>query len=295
VWKDHGKPGDHLEDLLADEAVKYIDQHKNEPFFLNYCSFEVHSPWQAKEKQIDKYRAKADPSARQRNPVYAGMLETFDEVVGRLVAALDKAGILGKTIIILNGDNGTFIAKNKEHMPQEFWEVPVSSAWPFREGKGTIYEGGTRVPLIVIWPGKVKPGTKNDALIQSTDFFPTFADMFGWKLPADVKFDGVSQRAALEKNKQVRDEIFCHFPHGHPSTSLRKGDWKLIRFYCDDADQTDRYELYNLAKDQGEENDLAASQPELVKKMAIKMDAYLKETSAVIPVRNPGYKPKPLQ
>lgn len=293
VWKDHGKPGDNLEDLLADEAVNYIDQHKKEPFFLNYWSFEVHSPWQAKDKQIDKYRAKADPSTRQCNPVYAGMLETFDEVVGRLVAALDKAGILQKTIIVLTGDNGTFIAKNKEHMPKEFWDVPVSSAWPLREGKASIYEGGTRVPLIVIWPGKVKSGTTSDAFFQSTDFFPTFADIFGWKLPATVKFDGVSQRSSLVKNKKVRKEIFCHFPHGDkPSTSLRQGDWKLIRFYCDNADQTNRYELYNLAKDQGEENDRAASQPDLVKKIVKNMDAYLKVTSAVIPIPNPGYKSK---
>ena len=256
VWKDHGKPGDNLEDLLCDEAVKFIDQHKAECFFLNYWAFEVHSPWQAKEKQIDKFRAKMDPAARQRNPVYAGMLATLDEVVGRLVAALDKAGILEKTVIVFTGDNGTFINKNKEHMPEEFWEVPVSSAWPYREGKGTIYEGGTRVPLIVIWPGKVKPGSVSTSLAQSTDFFPTFADMFGWKLPENLHFDGVSLRSALMKNKPARNEIFCHFPHGHPASSLRQNDWKLIRFYCDNDDQTDRYELYNLADDVGEDHDV---------------------------------------
>jgi arylsulfatase A-like enzyme len=292
VWKDHGKPGDNLEDLLCDEAVKYIDQHKKQPFFLNYWSFEVHSPWQAKESQIDKFRAKMDPASRQRNPVFAGMLETLDEVVGRLVAALDKAGILENTVIIFTGDNGTYINKNKEHMPEEFWEVPVSSSWPFREGKGTIYEGGTRVPLIVVWPGKVKAGTKTNALEQSTDFFPTFADMFGWKLPKGLQMDGVSLKPALQRNKSVRNDIFCHFPSGKPATSLRQGDWKLIRWWCDNNDQTDRYELYNLARDTGEEQDLADANPEMVKKMAYKMDSYLRESESVIPKPNPNFKIK---
>jgi arylsulfatase A-like enzyme len=220
------------------------------------------------------------------------MLETLDEVVGRLVAALDKAGILEKTVIIFTGDNGTFINKNKVHMPEEFWDVPVSSAYPLREGKGTIYEGGTRVPLIVIWPGRVKPGSVSKALEQSTDFFPTFADMFGWKLPAGLSFDGVSLRPVLEKNKPVRNEIFCHFPHGHPSTSVRQGDWKLIRWYCDNTDQTDRFELYNLAEDLGETIDLASAQPLIVKRLAARINVFLKETSALIPIPNPAFNHK---
>jgi arylsulfatase A-like enzyme len=302
VWKNHGKPGDNLEDLLADEAVKFIAQHKDQPFFLNYWSFQVHSPWQAKDKQIDIYRAKADPESLQRNPVYAGMVETLDEVVGRLVAALDQAGVLENTIIVFTSDNGPYFMPNKEHMPAEFHKVPVTSAQPLRAGKGTIYEAGTRVPLVIVWPGKVKPG----ALLQSTDFFPTFADMFGWKLPSGLNFDGVSQRSVLETNSSVRTEIFCHFPHGQargdyemmpaptpvsPASSIRSGDWKLIRFYCDNADQTDRFELYHLANDAGERSDLAASQPDRVKELDARLDIYLKETSAVIPTPNPAYDP----
>ena len=291
VWKDHGKPGDNLKDLLCDEAVKFIGQHKAEPFFLNYWAFQVHSPWQAKEKQIDKYRAKTDPNSPQRNPVYAGMLETFGEAVGRLVSALDQAGILENTIIIFTGDNGTYIKPNKEHMPEEFWKVPVSSAYPLRDGKGTIYEGGTRVPLIVIWPGEVKPGSESKALAQSTDFFPTFADMLGWKLSKELRFDGLSLRPVLEKNKSVRNEIFCHFPSGRPCTSLRQDDWKLIRRWCDNDDQTDRYELYNLADDQGEAHDLVSVQTDRVKKISKRMNTLLKETEAVIPKPNSAYKP----
>jgi arylsulfatase A-like enzyme len=306
VWKNHGKPGDHLEDLLADEAVKFIAAHKDRPFFLNYWSFQAHSPWQAKEAQIDKYRAKADPNSRQRNPVYAGMVETLDEVVGRVVTALDEAGVLDNTIIIFTSDNGPYITANAEHMPKEFHKTPVSSAHPLRAGKGTIYEGGTRVPLVVVWPGKVKPTSESAALIDSTDFFPTFADLLGWKLPSSVQFDGLSQRPALENTGSTKKEIFCHFPHtnnGHdyegmsaptpkaPASSLRQGDWKLIRFYCDNEDQSDRFELYNLAKDPGEITDLASAEPERMKSMQADLDNYLANTQAVIPQRNPAYNP----
>ena len=308
VWPGHGKPGDNLEDDLCDEAVKFIaQQHKDKPFYLNYWAFEVHAPWQAKDRQIDKYRAKADPKSLQRNPVYAGMIETLDEVVGRLVAALTKAGLLENTIIVFTSDNGPYFLANNEHMPKEFRQVPVTSAQPLRAGKGTIYEGGTRVPLVMIWPGKVKPGTETSAMAQSTDFFPTFADMLGWKLPAEVRFDGVSLRPSLEKNESVRDEIYCHFPHSQvpgeyqrmpaptpltPASSVRRGDWKLIRFYCDNADQSDRHELYNLADDPGERRDLASAQPDRVKQLSVRLDAFLKETEAVIPKRNPAYNPK---
>jgi arylsulfatase A-like enzyme len=306
VWKGHGKPGDNLEDLVADEAVAFIAQHKDKPFFLNYWAFEVHSPWQAKEKQIDKYRAKVDPKSLQRNPVYAGMIETLDEVVGRLVAALDKAGVLDNTIIVFTSDNGPYFIPNQEHMSTEFHQVPVTSAQPLRAGKGTIYEAGTRIPLVVVWPGQVKPGTQSSALAQSVDFFPTFAEMLGWKLPVEVRFDGISLSPVLKKNMPVRDEILCHFPHTQaggeyermpaptpitPASSVRQGEWKLIRLYCANADQTDRHELYNLADDPGERNDLAAAQPDRVKKLAARLELFLKETSAVIPVKNPAYDP----
>jgi arylsulfatase A-like enzyme len=307
VWKNHGKPGDNLEDLVADEAVNFIAQHKDKPFFLNYWAFQVHSPWQAKKQQIDKYRAKADPESLQRNPVYAGMIETLDEVVGRIVAALDQAGVLENTIIIFTSDNGPYFIPNKEHMPAGFHQVPVTSAHPLRAGKGTIYEAGTRVPLVVVWPGKVKPASESGALLQSTDFFPTFADMLDWKLPAGLRFDGVSQRPVLENNTSARNELFCHFPHAQargdyekmpaptpvaPSSYLRSGDWKLIRLYCDSADQSDRHELYNLATDPGERNDLAAAQPARVQELARRLDTYLKDTAAVIPKPNPAYDPK---
>ncbi len=291
VWKNHGKPGDNLEDLVADEAVKFIEEHKDKPFFLNYWSFQAHSPWQAKEKQIAKYRAKADPDSLQRNPVYAGMVETLDEVVGRLVAALKKADLLENTIIVFTSDNGPYFKANQEvHMPTEFHQVPVTSAAPLREGKGTIYEGGTRVPLVISWPGKIEPGSESNAMIQSIDFFPTFADLFRLKLPADVQFDGQSLRSILEGGTGTRDEVFCHFPTGgNPASSIRQGEWKLIRWYCDNADQSDRHELYNLLEDIGESHNLADLRPNRLKQLSARLDAILAQTAAVIPKPNPKF------
>jgi arylsulfatase A-like enzyme len=291
VWQDHGEPGDHLEDRVAEAAVSFIQEQKDQPFFLNYWAFEVHAPWQAKTNQIDKYRIKADPASPQRNPVYAGMVETLDEVVGRLVRALEQTGVLENTIIVFTSDNGPYIKASKHHMPQEFASVPVSSAHPLRDGKGTIYEGGTRIPLVVVWPGRVKAGVTTDAMQQSTDFFPTFADMLGWKLPEDVTFDGVSLKSVLENNHSVRDEVFCHYPHKTPSTSLRKGDWKLIRWYADNPDQTDRYELFNLASDEGESENVAEANRGIVDELSSRIDVLLHRTEAVLPIANPSYTP----
>ena len=290
VWKNHGKPGDNLEDLLADEAVKFIEGHKYKPFFLNYWSFQAHSPWQAKEKQIDKYRAKADPTSLQRNPVYAGMVETLDEVVGRIVSALEKADLLENTLILFTSDNGPYFNANTQHMPTEFHQVPVTSAAPFRQGKGTIYEGGTRVPLVISWPGKVNQGSQSSALTQSTDFFPTLADILNLKLPAGTQFDGISMRSVLERDQSHKDEIFCHFPTGgHPASSVRQGDWKLIRWYCDNADQSDREELYNLNDDIGESADLASLNSDRVRRLAARLDVLLADTKAVVPQPNPKF------
>ena len=126
-------------------------------------------------------------------------------------------------------------------------------------------------------------------LHQSIDFFPTFVDMLGWEMPADLSFDGVSMKPTLEKNQEVRDEIFCHFPHNKPCTSLRKGDWKLIRWYFDQPDGNHRYELYNLAEDEGESHNLALQESKRVMELSERMDEILLETEALIPLPNPDY------
>lgn len=298
VWKGHGKGGDNLEDLLAEEAAGFIEENKGRPFFLNYWAFEVHSPWQAKPAQIEKYRAKARPGEPQRNPVYAGMVESLDDAVGRLVAALEKAGVRERTVIVFTSDNGPFAyAHPAPVMPAEFQSVPPTSVRPLRGVKGTIYEGGVRVPLIVAWPGVTQAGRETDALAQSTDFFPTFVDMLGLEIPAGVGFDGVSLRPALAGGAGKREEVFCHFPHAQsgwsddktlaPASSVRRGDWKLIRLFGADAG-ADRLELYNLREDPGEARNLAADQPQRVAELGRRLGDFLAATGAVVPLAAPG-------
>jgi len=294
------EPGEHIEDRMAKEAVKFIRERKDGPFYVNYWHFSVHSPWvvngvlQAKKDLIEKYRKKVDPKNPQHNAMYAGMVETLDTSVGKILDTLDELGLAENTVIVFFSDNGGV------HF-QEIDGAPVTSNSPLRGGKATIYEGGTREPCVVVWPGVVKPGTKNDTLIQSIDFHPTILDMLGLKPRPDQKFDGMSVVPALEGQPLGRDTIYCFFPHyGNvdntvPSAYVRKGDWKLIRFFFDNEDQTDRFELYNLKEDLGETKDLAAKEPERVKEMNALLDHFLKNTSAVMPKPNPAYKPGALE
>ena len=153
------------------------------------------------------------------------------------------------------------------------------------------------MPCVVVWPSKVKPGSQNDALLSSVDWYPTLLDMTGVTPKQAVKFDGVSQKPALLGLGAPRDTVFCCFPHYAPATGavpsvwVRRGDWKLIRFFCDSPDQTDRFELYNLKEDLGESKNLAAEHPDMVKAFDALISQHLQDINAVIPVKNPGYDP----
>jgi len=247
-----GKKGEHIEDLMADNAVEFIKANRRRPFFLNYWAFSIHAPHEAKPQLEAKYKAKADPKNPQRQPVNAGMIETLDTNVGRLIKAIDQAGLTDDTIIIFFSDNGGIHWPSRQCYP----ELPVTSNSPLRGGKATIYEGGTREPCIVIWPGVIEPGSKSEQIISSIDFYPTIMGMINAKPGREQHFDGISIVPALKGERLAREAIFCHFPHGQavrpgfqPSTYVRKGDWKLIRFYADGPRQKDRFEFYNLAED----------------------------------------------
>jgi len=173
--------------------------------------------------------------------------------------------------------------------------------YPLRGGKGTIYEGGVRVPMIVVWPGVVRPDTRSDALISSVDFYPTILEMIGETPKQGIPIDGTSFVPVLkEEQDSARDAVFCHFPHSVlatgniAGTSVRKGDWKLIKFYADNDDQTDRYELYNLKKDIGEAKNLAEKFPAKVAELNALIVQHLIDTEAVVPVANPDYSPSAL-
>lgn len=287
-----GESGDHIEDLIAAKAIDFIKANKDRPFFVNYWAFSIHAPHEAKPELEKKYKAKAKPEDEQRQPVSAGMIETLDANIGRVIKAIDELGLAENTIIIFFSDNGGI------HWPSEqcYPGVPVTSNKPLRGGKATIYEGGTREPCIIIWPGVVEAGSKTEQVISSIDFYPTILEMIGVERKQEQHFDGISIVPALKGRRLARDTIFCHFPHGpavrpgfQPSTYVRKDDWKLIRFYADGPEQSDRYELYNLAEDIGEKNSLAEKHPQKVKELAALIDQFLRDTQAVVPRANPTY------
>ena len=297
-----GKPGEHIEDRMANEAIKFIRANKDKSFFLNYWAFSVHAPFDAKADLIKKYAAKADPNDPQRCPVYGAMVQTFDENVGQLIRVLDELKLTDNTIIVFFSDNGGNMYDRVDGIRGTKYDIndpvngitPTSNA-PLRGGKATIYEGGTRVPCVVVWPSKVKPGSRSNAFLSSVDWYPTLLDMTGVTPKETVKFDGVSQKPALLGLGTPRDTVFCCFPHYAPATGgvpavwVRRGDWKLIRFFCDGPEQTDRFELYNLKNDIGETKNLAAEHPDMVKEFDALISQHLKDINAVIPVKNPVY------
>lgn len=300
-----GKPGEHIEDTLSSQVVKFIRENKDRPFFANYWQFSVHAPYDAKDELVAKYRKLADPKKPQRNPVYAAMVESLDDGVGRVLAALDECKIADKTIVVFFSDNGGVSWGGKDgdtegqHKSARFQSdmtSPPTSNLPLRNGKASLYEGGVREPCIIVWPGVTKAGTVNDTVIQSIDWMPTLLDMAGVPLPKDAKPDGISITPAIKGGTLARDTIFTHFPHDtpasgqHPGTSVRRGDWKLIRLFAQNEDGTDQLQLYNLRADLSETRNLAVEKPELVRELNALITGFLKDTEAVVPIRNPNYK-----
>ncbi|MBI2299487.1 MAG: sulfatase [Armatimonadetes bacterium] len=291
-----GEPGEHLEDRMASDAVAFVKENRERPFYLNYWAFSVHSPWGGKPELIEYYRRKiaAHPESLQRHPVYAAMVHSLDQNIGRLLDCLDEQNLTGNTIVVFFSDNGGVHWVNEP----DGYGVPITSNAPLRGGKATIYEGGTREPCLVSWPGRTRAGGVTDAMLSSVDWLPTVLQMLALKPPEGVKLDGVSQVPALLGQGQPRDTVYCFFPHTMgpnigtvPSAYVHRGDWKLIRCFHDGPDKAHRYELYNLRDDLGETSNLAEREPGRVKELDALLEAWLTEVGAVRPVPNPAYDP----
>jgi arylsulfatase A-like enzyme len=288
---DPGEPDQHLEDRMAKEAVAFLEENKDKPFFLNYWMFSVHAPFNAKTNLIEKYRALADPNNPQRSPTYAAMVESMDDAVGTFLNTLDRLNLADKTVIVFFSDNGGNMYNEVDGT------TPTSNA-PLRGGKATLYEGGVRVPCVVCWPGAVAGGARSDAVIQSVDFYPTLLDMLALKPAEGQRFDGLSVVPALKGQPLQRDALFTYFPHDPrvpdwlpPAVSVLCGDWKLIRIFYGGENGAHRWKLFNIAADLGEKNDLAAQEPQRVKELDARIEAFLKETRAVVPLPNPAFDP----
>lgn len=278
---DDGKPGDYLTDKLTDEAVKFIDGTKrDQPFLLYFSYYTVHGPLMAPPELVKKYEKKAEGFENTKNeflnPKRAGMIESLDTSVGRLVAKLEELGISDDTLIILTGDNGGDYD---------------STTGGLRDYKALAHEGGVREPLIVKWPGKIATGSNCDEPVIGMDFYPTILDFAGLGLRPEEHKDGVSIAPLLTGKKQEleRENLYWHYPHYHrtkPYGAVRHKDWKLIEFY-EEGD----LELFNLAEDPNETRNLVDSQPEKTKELLGMLNKWRTDVGAQMPTPNPNYDP----
>jgi arylsulfatase A len=277
--------GEYLTDRLTAEAEKFMEQNRDRPFFLYLSHYAVHIPLKAKPDLVAKYKA-GGPAGTQNNPVYAAMIESMDDSVGRILAKLDELKLADGTAVLFTSDNGGLSVLEGPNTP-----ATINS--PFREGKGFLYEGGTRVPLLVRWPGVTRAGSVSAVPVSSIDFFPTILDLCGLK--SDAKVDGVSLRPVLGgKGDLAPRALYWHYPHysnqalARPGSSVREGDYKLIEFFEDG-----RRELYDLKKDPGETRNQIAEQPEKAKELTAKLDAWRREVGAKMMKPNPAYVANP--
>jgi arylsulfatase A-like enzyme len=278
---EEGKPGEYLTDRLTDEAIHFISANRDKPFFLYLPYYAVHTPLQAKPEKIAKYRAKADPANPQHNPTYAAMIESLDEGIGRLLAHLDTLKLRDQTIVIFTTDNGGL----------ELNQVTAND--PLRAGKGSAYEGGVRVPLIVSYPPKIEAGSTSAVPAMSIDLFPTLAELCGLsEQKPQPAWDGISiAPVLLQKGTVERDNLYWHYPHYHPGGAtpygaVRSGDWRLIEFY-----ENGKVELYHLKDDIGEAKDLAEALPEKREALLALLRAWRTNVGAQMPTPNPDFDP----
>lgn len=274
-----GKPDEYLTDRLTDEAIAFVMANREKPFFLYLPHYGVHTPLQAKPEKIAKYQAKAKAQVDnpQHNATYAAMIESLDEGIGRLMEHLDVLMLRENTIVIFTSDNGGLELNQ------------VTDNAPLRDGKGSAYEGGVRVPFIFSHPAEVKAGTVSDAPVMSLDLLPTLnvSCRLGH---SERAWNGVDMWGALGgRGGTLRDALFWHYPHYHPGGAtpygaVRVGDWRLVEFFEDN-----RVELYNLREDIGETRDLAIANAAKRGELLSRLQAWRKKVGAQMPLANPDY------
>lgn len=276
-----GKPGEYLADRLTTEALNIMSKAREQPFYLNLWFHSVHVPAEAPETLVASYKQKLHPGLHHTNATYAAMVGNLDSNIGRVLDHIEKLGITDRTIVVFGSDNGGYIGK---------WQgARVTDNYPLRSGKGSLYEGGIRVPLMVRWPGKGAQGKSSEEPVISNDFYPTILDMAG--LRGDASYERTDSRSLVALLKDPhgrvdRERLFFHYPHYYetttPVSAVRERNWKLLQ-YLEDG----HCELYDLSNDLSERNDLASRQPEKVVQMREQLESWRKAVNAQMPSRNP--------
>jgi arylsulfatase A-like enzyme len=296
---ENGPDGESLTLRLANETARFIEEHKDESFLAYLSFYTVHGPIQTTQALCSKYRRKAQALGLaeletrfkidrnlpvrqvQDNPVYAGMMETLDNAVGIVLEKLRQLGLDDNTVVIFTSDNGGVSSG----------DAYSTSLLPFRGGKGRMWEGGIREPFFIRVPGLTRPGSTTQTPAIHMDFYPTMLELAGLPPKPQQHLDGVSLVPVLKGGTLAERDLFWHYPHygnqgGEPSSVIRSRNWKLIHYYEDGRD-----ELYNLAEDIGEQNDLATRQPEKTASLRKRLDAWLDETGARIPQPDARFDP----
>ncbi|MBD3268356.1 sulfatase-like hydrolase/transferase [bacterium] len=292
-----GPDGESLPIRLGEETASFIDKHKDKPFLAYLSFYSVHAPIQTTQQLWKKYRDKAAAKglAKERFifdrklavrqvqdcPIYAGMIESMDTAVGLVLDKLEEHGLMNNTIICFTSDNGGVSSG----------DAFSTSNLPFRGGKGRQWEGGIREPYYIYAPGVTQPGTVSDVPASGIDWYPTLLDLVGLPVPQKQDIDGVSLVPVL-KGKTIEERpLFWHYPHygnqgGDPSSIIMEDGWKLI-YYHEDG----HYELYNIEKDVGEQNNILNAHPQRAKAMKAKLQKWLRETAAKFPKKDPQFDP----
>ncbi|MDA1234199.1 MAG: sulfatase [Acidobacteria bacterium] len=272
------KPGEYLTDRLTDEAIKFIEDRREQPFLLYMSHYAVHTPLQAPEALVRKYEAKLEQDDSQFSAVYAAMIESVDQSLGRIIDTLERFGLGDDTVVIFTSDNGGAQAATRNA--------------PLREGKGYLYEGGIRVPLIVSWPGQVEPNATSDAPVSGADLYPTIAEIAG-ELATPGQTDGRSLIPLLEGRQDGPGrDLYWYYPHyspqaKQPGAAIRSGKYKLIEHYDPPS-----VELYDLESDIAEQTNLAERDPANASELLDRLRAWI-ENSVLIRHRvNPNYDPE---
>lgn len=290
-----GPPGENLEMRLADETVKFITANKENPFFAFLSFFAVHSPIQTTEAKWKHFRDKAEEQGikkigfkmerrlpvrqQQDNPVYAGLVSSMDDAVGKVLTALQELKLDKNTIVIFTSDNGGVISGDNFS----------TNLFPLRGGKGYQWEGGLRVPLMIKVPWLTEQASRIDVPVSGIDFLPTILQLTYSRSKPVQQVDGVSLVPLLE-NKKISDRpLYWHYPHygnqgGDPSSIIQSGKWKLIHYWEDDKN-----ELYNLDADMSEQQDVAPANPVIAQKLYQQLNNWLKQNKALLPVKDPEY------
>ena len=277
-----GTKADLLTDRLTEEAAKFIGDTAGRPFLVYLPHYTVHTPIQAPDALVEKYRRKMASLGMDGNPTYAAMVDTLDQSIGRLREKVKAAGLDKDTVWIVTSDNGGLRYEGKS-------PKPVTDNSPARNGKGHLYEGGIRVPLLVRWPGVTRGGTTSDLPVTTPDLFATVVEIAGARPVQTI--DGRSLAPLLRTGRMKETALFWHYPHysnqgGVPGGAIRDGEWKLIEFYEDG-----RVELYHLKSDAGERLNLAEKHRDRARQMQARLAAWRKSVGAVMPKVNPAYDP----